>query len=160
MLSVELIEKLVNQNLEGTEKFLVDVNVTSDSHIYVYLDSDEDLTVSDCIRVSRYIESNLDRDKEDFELLVSSSGLDKGFKVKRQYIKNIGREVQVILESGEKKAGILIAVDDNEIELEVLPPENKKKKITVVTGNIKLLLKDIKETKAVISFKKRKKQII
>ncbi|MCD4679479.1 MAG: ribosome assembly cofactor RimP [Bacteroidales bacterium] len=157
MLSVELIEKLVNQNLEGTEKFLVDVNVTSDSRIYVYLDSDEDLTVSDCIRVSRYIESNLDRDKEDFELLVSSSGLDRGFKVKRQYIKNIGREIQVILESGEKKAGILIAVDDNEIELEVLPPDNKKKKITVVTGNIKLLLKDIKETKAVISFKKRKK---
>lgn len=157
MLSVELIEKLVNQNLEGTDKFLVDVNVTSDSRIYVYLDSDEDLTVSDCIQVSRYIESNLDRDNEDFELLVSSSGLDRGFKVKRQYIKNIGREVQVILESGEKKAGILIAVDDNEIELEVLPPDNKKKKTTVVTGNIKLLLKDIKETKAVISFKKRKK---
>ncbi len=123
----------------------------------MYLDADEDLTVSDCIKVSRYINSQLDRDKEDFELLVSSSGLDRGFKVRRQYIKNIGREVQVTLESGEKETGILLAVDDNEIELELIPLDKKKKKITVVTEKIKLLFKDIKETKVVISFKKKNK---
>lgn len=155
MLSLEFIKKLVNQHLEGTDKFIVDIKLTSDNRIFVYLDADENLTVSDCINVHRHIESQLDRDTENFELLVSSAGLDKGFKIKRQYLKNVGRDVQVTTNDTIKTIGKLIAVDDSGIELEKLPEKKNKKKTTNQDiENIKILFEDIKETKAVISFKK------
>ncbi len=156
MLSVEHIKKFVDQNLKGSDKFLVDITISPDNQIHIFLDGDDKLTIQDCTDLHRYLESKLDRDEEDFELLVSSAGLDKGFEVKRQYIKNIGREVQVIITNGEMKTGKLLAVTEDGIELEILPPKNKKKRVKEQrSGNINLCFNDIKETKAVISFKKK-----
>lgn len=155
MINAELIRDLVNTKFEGTEKYLVDISITPDNRIYIYIDSDKHLTINDCVEVNRYLISNLDKDKEDFELLVSSAGLDKGFTLKRQYLKNIGNEVEVVLKSGEKKYGKLLNADDNVIELEVLAESAKKaKNKNVNTEKIVLSFDDIKETKAVISFKK------
>jgi len=155
MLNVKHIKKLVDQHLEGGDKFLVDITITPDNHIQLHLDGDEKLTIDDCKQVHRFLESQLDREKEDFELLVSSAGLDKGFKVKRQYIKNIGREVQVTTTNDGIKTGKLLAVNEDGIEIEVLPARNKKKKVKEQSlGKFNLLFNDIEETKAVISFKR------
>jgi ribosome maturation factor RimP len=105
--------------------------------------------------VSRNVEHNLDREQEDFELHVSSAGLDKPFRVLAQYIKNIGREVKATLHTGKKIEGILTSADDKEITLETSSmekPEGKKKKELVVEQHV-LPLDQIKETKIVISFK-------
>ncbi len=100
--------------------------------------------------MSRYIESNLDRETEDFELSVMSAGMTEPFKITRQYIKNIGRQVDVVTKEGNKHTGKLISADNSGIILETKTKEKKSKQI--ITNNINLEYSKIKETKRVISF--------
>jgi ribosome maturation factor RimP len=105
--------------------------------------------------VSRNIEHNLDREDADFELSVSSAGLDKPLRVHAQYVKNIGRDLNVKLKSKEKVTGTLMTVDEFGIVLqreEKQAIEGKKKKELVVIEN-KIAFSDIDEAKIVISFK-------
>lgn len=110
------------------------------------------LTVDDCVKVSRHIEFSLDREKEDFELEVSSPGADRPFKVFEQYQKYTGKKVEVTLLDGKKLSGVLQAADKEGITILPEPDKkekNKKKEIEPVT----LSLSELKQTKAVISFK-------
>ncbi len=153
MISKQKIADLIEEHLTGTDKFLVDFSVSTSNYIIVFIDGDNGVTITDCIALSRKIESNLDRETEDFELDVSSAGLDLGLRVKRQYTKNIGRSVDVKLNDDTKITGILKAVDENTITIE-LPPEKKKKKTKEIVNLTKIIdFKDIKETKVVITFK-------
>ncbi|NCF75542.1 MAG: hypothetical protein GWO87_03600 [Xanthomonadaceae bacterium] len=94
MIEKKKIKNLVDEKLQNTEKFLVDIKIKSGNKILVFLDSDKSITIKDCADINRYIISKLDKEKEDFELRVSSAGLDKPFKLLRQYKKNIGKEVE------------------------------------------------------------------
>ena len=87
--------------LEGTDKFLVDLHISKDNRINVSIDGDNGINIDDCIELSRYIESHLDREVEDFELNVASAGLDTPLKLLRQYKKNVGRSLRVELMTGE-----------------------------------------------------------
>lgn len=109
---------MLNEHLAGTDKFLVDVDVSSVNIIDVFVDGDQGISIGECVRISRFIESNFDREAEDFELRVSSPGLDKPFKMLRQYKKYINRDIKVELADGEKFKGKLLAVNDTEIEIE------------------------------------------
>ena len=102
------ILELVNQALEGTDKFLVNLKVTPDNRIYV--DGDNGVTIDDCIELSRAIESRLDRDEEDFALDVSSAGADQPLKLTRQMVKNIGREVEAMTFDG--RLAVRLSVSD------------------------------------------------
>jgi ribosome maturation factor RimP len=105
--------------------------------------------------VSRNVEHNLDREQEDFELHVSSAGLDKPFRVLPQYLKNIGRQVKVVLNDGTKLEGELKSANETELALELIRKEKvegKKKKETIVEQRV-LQMEQIKETKIVITFK-------
>jgi ribosome maturation factor RimP len=153
MISKQKIADLIEEHLTGTDKFLVEFSVSPFNQIIVFIDGDNGVTITDCIALSRKIESNLDRETEDFELDVSSAGLDLGLRVNRQYIKNIGRTVDVKLNDNTKLSGILKAVDDNTITLELLPPKKKKKTDEIIDLNKIINFKDIKETKVVITFK-------
>ncbi len=136
--------------------FIVDLSVSSTNVIHLEIDKkDGGVSVKDCVSVSRNIEHNLDREAEDFELHVSSAGLDKPLRVLAQYQKNIGRTVDVKLQNGEKLEGELKAVDEQTITVETSRKEKvegKKKKELVVEAYV-LPFADIKETKIVISFK-------
>ncbi len=112
--------------------------------------------MADCIDFSRAIEHNLDREIEDFQLNVSSPGLDKPFIVKEQYIKNIGRNVKVTRVEGNVIKGILTAVNDDDIIIEFSYKEKieGKKKKQIITKQEKILFNNIKETTIIISFKK------
>jgi len=105
--------------------------------------------------MSRHVESMLDREEADFELLVSSPGLDQPFKVIQQYHKNIGREVSVVKTSGEKLKGLLSKVDEESISIEFTTKEKieGKKKKEVVTHLQSIAMSEIKETRIIISFK-------
>ena len=150
MINKDLVQKLAEKKLEGTDKFLVEVSVNKGNKISVFLDSDSSLSIEDCISVSRHIESTLDRETEDFELNVSSAGLDHPFKLIRQYRKYQGKEVEVLKTEGNKLIGLLIEVNTDGILIEI--PANKKKKTD--KQQISLLFENIKETKGIISFKK------
>lgn len=134
MIKKELIEKLATAGL-SEEYFIVDISVKKGNVIDVLVDGDNGVTIQKCIDVSRSIEHNLDREAEDFELSVSSAGLGKPLKVYRQYVKNIGKKVEVNVEENKPLAGTLKSVDENGFELETVSMERlekKKKKVEVV----------------------------
>ena len=96
------ITRFINEHLAGTDMFLVEVFIKPVNRIYIFIDGDHGVKISDCVALSRHIESKYDRETVDYELNVSSSGADQPIKLPRQYIKNIGRSLCVAqAESGE-----------------------------------------------------------
>jgi ribosome maturation factor RimP len=148
MINEKLISKIVQLAFEGTDKFLVEVKVRTGNRILVSVDSDTLLTIDDCASLSKFIESNLDRETEDFELSVSSPGIDMPYRNFRQYVKNIGRQVSVLTIEGIKHEGTLLAADENGMELMEV---TKIKKVPTET-KYHFLYSDIKETKEIIKF--------
>ena len=147
------IAELVNEKLTE-DQFLVDVKVSSSNVIDIMVDSDTGISINQIVEISRFVESNLDREVEDFELSVFSAGLSEPLSLVRQYKKNIGTEIDVLLTSGQKLTGILIKADDQEIDLEVTTkekPEGSKKK-ELVTRVHSLAYPEIKEAKKVLKF--------
>lgn len=158
MISKKKVEALINERIEELDNglFIVELNISSANVISVELDKYEgNVSVDDCIRVSRNVEHNLDREEQDFELNVSSAGLDKGLRVFPQYKKNVGRDVKVKLSEGGSLEGTMIAATPEDITIQTTRKERiegKKKKETIVEDHV-LSMDQIKETKIVISFK-------
>jgi ribosome maturation factor RimP len=150
MIKEEFIRSLAEQHIAGTDKFIVDVKVKQGNRILVFVDADNGVTIADCAKLSRFIESNLDRNTEDFDLEVSSAGLDLPLILARQYKKNMGREVKVILKSGLVKTGILTNISEKELEITetIIEKINKKKEIRKVP--VSLEFDQVKETRLVI----------
>lgn len=154
MTDKEKIVGLIREKLEEG-MFLVDVSVNSANVIHVEVDSFTGLTIDQCVAISRHIEGNLDRETEDFELQVSSPGADQPFKVKEQYRKNQGREVEVTLTSGVVLKGMLVDSGEEEMILETsakVKVEGKNKK-ELVTERKAIPYSEIKKTRVIISFK-------
>ena len=112
------IEKLVEEFIKGTELFLVAVRISSSGKITVLADKKDGITIDECVAISRLIEKNLNRDDEDYELQVSSPGLDMPFSVKQQYYKNEGKRIEVVDSTGIKYSGVLKNITDGGFELE------------------------------------------
>ena len=155
MITKAEIVKLVEEKIEGTEYYIVDISVSSSNQIRVEIDGDKGVKINDCVEISRYIEGNYDRDEVDFELTVSSAGMDQPFKILRQYQRYVGREVEMKTTQGDKLKGLLISADDKAVVLEVTRKEKieGKKKKQIVTENKTVPMEQVKETKVVISFK-------
>lgn len=154
MITVDKIQKIAEEKLAEGANFIVDIAVKTGNKITVLLDNDNGVSISDCVAMSRHIESNLDREAEDFELNVMSPGLSEPFKILRQYQKNIGKQVDVVTKEGKKLTGKLLDANDLGISLETKVKEkvaNKKGKQLII-NNINLTFNQIKETKIVISF--------
>ena len=106
------LEKVINEALEGTKLYLVTLKVSKDNVIDVALDSDEDITIDDCVAVNDAVNEAFDHDVEDYELTVGSYGITSPLLLPRQYQKNVGYEVEVLTADGRKLKGILAAADD------------------------------------------------
>jgi ribosome maturation factor RimP len=156
MISADHIRELLEEEITRQDLFLVDIIVRPGNKIGIYVDSMQGVTLETCISVSRFLESRLDRDKEDFELEVSSPGLDRPLKLPVQFIKNIGRTLDVVMKDGIKVSGKLLSIDNDGIitlEAEVTGKNEKgKKKKELVAKQIKQ--EEIKSAKIVISLKK------
>lgn len=155
MIKIDEIKGIVADHIEGTDLFLVDLQISTSNKISVVVDSWGSVSIDDCVSISRKIEGTLDRDQDDFALEVSSAGLDHPFMVPEQYKKNIDRNVEVITLDGVKTKGKLLLVTNEGIEMECekkVKVEGKKKK-EIVTEKIPLLLSNIKSTKVEILFK-------
>jgi ribosome maturation factor RimP len=151
MISEKQIRKMAEQELKGTDNYLVSVLVKPGNKIMVFIDNDNDVSVADCIKLSRAIEGQLDRDTEDFELMVSSAGLDQPFILPRQYKKYINRKINIQLEEGNRFDAMLTAVDEESITFKELIRKGKSKKLEEGPEQ-KLSLNEIKETKPGIQF--------
>jgi ribosome maturation factor RimP len=155
MILKNTIIQIVENYLTDTEYYLVDVKITPDNRISIEIDSFNGVSLEFCAELNRHIESQFDREVEDFELEVSSAGLTEPFKVVKQYEKNIGNEVETLTKTGKKFTGILTEVGENEFVLQIErteKPEGAKRKITV-QENLTFNYEDIKNTKYIIRFK-------
>lgn len=155
MISSELIESFVEKELEGTDCFLVDISVSASNKIMVEVDRNEGVSLDFCIHLSKSIESQLDREEEDFELEVASATLGSPFKVYKQYIKNLGMDVSVLTTNGVKEEGVLAEVNEKGLVLEIvrkIKPEGKKRKEEVLM-EVFFAMDQIKEIRNIIKFK-------
>jgi len=158
MVSKERITALIDERIQELNKdlYIVDMTISPSNVIRVELDRMEGyVAVEDCMSVSRNIEYNLDREQNDFELHVSSAGLDKPLRHDNQYLKNIGKRVKVKLNDSSKIEGELISFGLDEIQLKdrVKKKVEGRKKKEWVEEFYNINRKEIKETKIVISFK-------
>lgn len=155
MVDAKMIRTKLEEKLEGSENYLVDIRVSGANDILIELDNDNNISIADCIDISRYVEHELlDREQEDFQLEVTSAGLDKPFRVLRQYQKNIGRDVKVVYNEGGGIEGLLKEVSEEAIVLETKHKERvegRKKKVWVTEAH-NISFDKIKETKVVITF--------
>ena len=135
--------------------FLVDVDVTPDNRIVVEIDQAEGVWIDDCVELSRFIESELDRDVEDYELEVGSAGIGQPFKVLQQYINHIGQEVEVLPKSGAKLKGILESANENGFVLKTTQKQKVEgsKRPKNVEVEMPFGYDDVKYVKYVISLK-------
>lgn len=143
------IEEKVKEILGEGELFLVEVKVSKNNNIQVFIDGDNGVKIQDCIDLSRQLEECLDRESEDFELSVLSFGLEEPLKMQRQYVKNIGRSLQVEDEEGSF-TGTLISANEESFTIEL---KKKSKKNTENENQKTYSYKEIKSAKVVISFK-------
>lgn len=154
MVEESKVKDLVEEALALNESlFLVDINISANNKIKVTVDGDEGIPLSECIRISRNVEHNLDREAEDFSLEVTSPDISHPLTMKRQYKKNINRILKVKTVDDELE-GTLAKVNENSIELTWKTREPKpvgKGKVTV-TKTATVDFKDIKEAKVKIVF--------
>ena len=154
MIERQKVKGLVEQWLDGKEYFLTDLTVSDDDRIVVEIDHKEGVWIDDCVELSRFIEANLDRDVEDYELEVGSAGIGQPFKVLQQYLNNVGSEVDVLRTDGSRLTGVLTAADEEGFVLtykvKVKPEGAKRAKL--VDEELRLGYADVKEVKTVIRF--------
>lgn len=155
MIDKNIVRRLVDEWLEGKEYFLVDIQISPDSKVVVEIDHTDGVWIEDCVELSKFIEENLSRDEEDYELEVGSAGLGQPFKVPQQYINFIGKEVEVLDHDGRKVSGILKSVDGNKFVVSVnekVHVEGKKRPVKMDVDH-EYEMNEVKYTKYLISFK-------
>ena len=150
MIEKQKIEGLAEEFVKGTGLFLVAVKVSNSNRITVLADKNEGITIDECAAIHRHIENGLDREAEDFELQVSSPGLDSPFVVNKQYLKNEGRKVEVIDTDGSKFTGKLKNITAGGFELET---EIKTKGKTMQQKDISFNFEQIKSTRVILTIK-------
>ncbi|HEX7845269.1 MAG TPA: ribosome maturation factor [Chitinophagaceae bacterium] len=132
--------------------FLVEIRIKPTNNVKVFIDADQGISIEKLVQLNRRLYKDLEEagffPNGDFSLEVSSPGLDEPLKLHRQYQKNIGRHVEVLLNEGAKKEGKLIAVAEGEITLEEEKGKGKKKE----TIQHSIPFDQIKTTKIQIKF--------
>lgn len=135
-----------------SEYFLVEVRIKPTNNIKVFMDGDQGISIEKCVQYNRALYKKLEESglfpADDFSLEVSSPGLDEPLKLLRQYNKNIGRQVEILLQDGTKKEGRLMEVSEDGIIVEETKGKNKKKEVV----SHALLFDNIKTTKIQIVF--------
>lgn len=155
MIDRNIVRNIVEEWLDGKDYFLVDVTVSPDDKIVVEIDHAEGVWIEDCVELSRFIESKLNREEEDFELEVGSAGIGQPFKVLQQYINHVGKDVEVLTNEGVKCCGVLKNADEDKfvvaIQKKVKTEGSKRPKL--VEEDMTFAYGEIKYTKYLISFK-------
>jgi ribosome maturation factor RimP len=154
MVTNERIKELLEQSLADQNHFLVDLVVNSKSNpikITVVLDGDKGISIDDCATVSRTFAALLDEENslENYALEVTTPGLDQPLRLKRQYVKNIGREVKIQLKDKKIERGKLVESTEDTVVIEHEVKEGKQKELKKTT----FTFEEIERTLVEVSFK-------
>lgn len=142
------------ERFNNKDIFIVEVKVSADNKINILIDAIEGVTIDDCVGLSRAVEKTYDREEQDYELTVSSYGIDKPLILKKQYQKNINKKLKIETKEGQKITGTLTQVNETSIVIE----ETKKKKVKesnkkqLITEKYDILYENIHKAKLIITF--------
>ena len=154
MIDKKELTSVVERAIAGSKMFLVDITVSGDNVIDVALDSMESITIDDCIAVNDAVHAAFDQDVEDYELTVGSYSLTDPFKVRQQYLKNVGGEVEVLTTDGKKLHGTLTEVTEQDFTITVptkMTLEGKKRPEMVDVPHT-FKYNEVKYTKNILQF--------
>ena len=145
MIEKKTVCQIVDEWLAGKDYFLVEVTISPDDKILVEIDHKEGVWIEDCVELSRYIESKLNREDEDYELEVGSAGIGH----------HIGKEVEVLAKDGRKLSGVLKEADEQHfvVTIQKKVKEEGAKRPKLVDEDLTFTYEEIKYTKYLISFK-------
>ena len=155
MIDVKLVTEIAERHLEGSDMYVVECKISPMGEIELLIDSDTAVKLEDCAALNRAIEAELDREVEDYSLMVASAGIGTELKLLRQYNKIVGSSVEVLLKDGIKllaklnsadEAGIAISYEEKQVV------EGKKRKVTVEVTKT-YAWEDIKYVKEYLDFK-------
>lgn len=152
MITEKQVTALAEAFLQGTELFLIEVVIKPTHKISVFIDGLQGVTIEGCQRLSRHLEEQIDREKEDFDLTVSSPGADRPLKDYRQFIKNNGRSLEIVMKNGDKTTGKVTHADAEAVTIEPLPEKKRSRVETLAPVTIPYT--EITTAKEVITFKK------
>lgn len=155
MIDAKRVIEIAEQHLHGSDMFVVECKCTPMGEIELLVDSDTAVKLEDCAALNRAIEAELDREVEDYSLMVASAGIGSELKLLRQYHKIIGSSVEVLLKDGIKILAKLCKADNEGIELsyeEKQQVEGKKRKVTVEVTKT-YIWDEIKYVKEYLDFK-------
>ena len=148
---IETVEKLL-QRLLTDDIFLIEIKVKPTNNIKIFLDADSGLGIEKCIRINRALYKQMEEmgmyPEGDFSLEVSSPGIGEPLKKHRQYVKNIGREVEVVSNEDVTTTGKLLSATEDSITVETTEGKGKKQ----VISNVEIPFSSIKQTKVLIKF--------
>lgn len=149
----EKIEEFVKDFIaESKDLFLVDIKIAPGNKVIVLLDGDKGVTIDNCTLINRalykFIEEKAVFGNSNFSLEVSSFGVDTPLQLLRQYKKNIGRNIEVVLKDGTKKEGMLVEVHEDEIKIEQKTGKGNKMAKQITT----ILFNQIKHTTVLVTF--------
>ena len=150
MINKELIASLVEQAIQDTDLFLVEVKVKPSNLIEVYVDSDTAVNIDQCVAISRFVESKMDRDVEDFELSVFSWGLSGALKQDRQLRKYVGKDVEVKTKEQGRIQGKLVAFDEKQVTITPAPAKKVSKRKPAVEGDLVFDLNQVSVYPAIV----------
>jgi ribosome maturation factor RimP len=147
------IENYLNTLLQSSDDvFLVEVKVSAGNDVKVFVDADKGITIEKCVQINRALYKIIEEDglfeNGNFSLEVSSPGVDEPLRLKRQYIKNIGRTLEILLNDESKKEGKLVTANDDDITIE--ETEGKGKKLNI--KQTRILFNQIKHGKVLVTF--------
>lgn len=151
MITTATIALITEEHTQGTGLFPVKVSIGAGNGIHVLLDGDQGVTIADCVSLSKFIESRLDREQEDYSLEVSSYGVGNPLLMPRQYMKNLGRKVVIQTRGGEMLSGRISAANEEGVEL-TLPKTGKKGLVDETPKNHGIKYADIAEALIEVEF--------
>ena len=155
MIEKKTVCQIVEEWLEGKDYFLVEVTVSPDDKIVVEIDHAEGVWIEDCVELSRYIESKLNREEEDYELEVGSAGIGPVSYTHLRAHETLGKEVEVLAKDGRKLSGVLKEADEQHfvVTIQKKVKEEGAKRPKLVDEDLTFTYEEIKYTKYLISFK-------
>ena len=134
MILKDELKNWIEEYLNGTEYELITLNVSAGNDILVEVDRLAGVDVDFCAELNHYLVEKLDAVDPDYSLEVGSVSLTDPFKTKMQYEKNLGHDVEILIE-GKKLRGQLVSVDEETFSVDIeekVEVEGKKRKQTQI----------------------------
>ncbi len=155
MINKEVVKTFVEEWLQTSDYFLVDIIFGADDRIVIEIDHADGVWIEDCAELSRFLQGKLGDELGDYELEVGSAGLGQPFKVEQQYKNHVGDEVEVLQLDGQKLKGVLKTVDGRNFTVTVQEKQTVegKKRPVIVDIDKTFSMDEVKSVKYLLAFK-------